>query len=256
MKKLWLLAALVAFSLQAFVLDAQTLKLGTDPTFAPYETKSPSGEIVGFEIDIAKAICQKMGVKPVWVENDFDSIIPALQAKKFDVIVSGMAVNEKRKQQVSFTDKVFHTPAGMVVRKGSGLKTLPESLKGKSVGMQQGTIFEQYARKYYAPRGVTVTPYKTPDLYRADLMAGRLDAVMDDMVVLQTNILSKPEGKDYELAKPTLRDEIFGVGASFGLRKGDTALLQKLNKALAQIRKDGTYAKIAKKYFTFDPYGD
>jgi histidine transport system substrate-binding protein len=256
MKKNWILGALVALSFQAFALNAQTLKLGTDPTFAPYETKSPTGEIVGFEIDIAKAMCEKMGVKPVWVENDFDSIIPALQAKKFDVIVSGMAVNEKRKQQVSFTDKVFHTPAGMVVRKGSGLKTLPESLRGKSVGMQQGTIFEQYARKYFAPHGVTVTPYKTPDLYRADLMAGRLDAVMDDSVVLQTNILSKPEGKDYEFAKPTLRDEIFGVGASFGLRKGDTALLQKLNKALAQIRKDGTYAKIASKYFTFDPYGD
>jgi lysine-arginine-ornithine-binding protein len=256
MKNVWLLSALVALSLQAFTLNAQTIKLGTDPTFAPYETKAPSGEIVGFEIDIAKAVCAKMGVKPVWVENDFDSIIPALQAKKFDVIVSGMAVNEKRKQQVSFTDRVFHTPAAMVVRKGSGLKTLADSLKGKSVGMQQGTIFEQYARKYFAPHGVIVTPYKTPDLYRADLIAGRLDAVMDDAVVLQTNILSRPEGKDYEFAKPALRDEIFGVGAAFGVRKGDTALQQKLNKAIAQIRKDGTYAKIAKKYFTFDPYGD
>jgi lysine-arginine-ornithine-binding protein len=253
---MWLLGALVTLSLQAFALNAQTLKLGTDPTFAPYESKSPSGEIVGFEIDIAKAMCQKMGVKPVWVENDFDSIIPALQAKKFDAIVSGMAVNEKRKQQVNFTDKVFHTPAGMVVRKGSGLKTLAASLKGKSVGMQQGTIFEQYARKYYSPYGVNVTPYKTPDLYRADLLAGRLDAVMDDSVVLQTTLLSKPEGKDYEFAKPALRDEIFGVGAAFGVRKDDTALLQKLNKALAAIRKDGTYDKIAKKYFTFDPYGD
>ena len=256
MKKTWLLAALAALSLQAFALNAQTIKLGTDPTFAPFESKSPSGEIIGFEIDIAKAMCAKMGVKPVWVENDFDSIIPALQAKKFDAIVSGMAVNEKRKQQINFTNKVFHTPAAMVVRKGSGLTTLAGSLKGKSVGMQQGTIFEQYARKYYAPNGVTVTPYKTPDLYRADLLDGRLDAVMDDAVVLQTTLLSKPEGKDYEYAKPALVDEIFGVGAGFGVRKDDTALLQKLNKALAEIRKDGTYDKIAKKYFTFDPYGN
>lgn len=256
MKKMWLLGALVTLSLQAFTLDAQTLKLGTDPTFAPFESKSPSGEIVGFEIDIAKAMCEKMGVKPVWVENDFDSIIPALQAKKFDFIVSGMAVNEKRKQQVNFTNKVFHTPAGMAVKKGSGLKTTAESLKGKTVGMQQGTIFEQYARKYYAPAGVIVTPYKTPDLYRADLLAGRLDAVMDDSVVLETTLLSKPEGKAYEFAKPVLQDEIFGAGAAFAVRKDDTALLQKLNKALADIRKDGTYNKIAKKYFTFDPYGD
>jgi lysine-arginine-ornithine-binding protein len=256
MKKLWLLGALVALSLQAFALNAQTIKLGTDPTFAPFESKSPSGEIIGFEIDIAKAMCEKMGVKPVWVENDFDTIIPALQAKKFDAIVSGMAVNEKRKQQINFTDKVFHTPAGMVVRKGSGLTTRVETLKGKSIGMQQGTIFEQYARKYYAPNGVTVTPYKTPDLYRADLLAGRLDAVMDDAVVLQTTLLATPEGKDFEYAKPALKDEIFGVGAGFGVRKEDTALLKKLNKALADIRKDGTYAKIAKKYFTFDPYGD
>jgi len=256
MKKVWLLGTLVALTLQAFTLNAQTLKLGTDPTFAPFESKSPSGEIIGFEIDIAKAMCERMGVKPVWVENDFDSIIPALQAKKFDAIVSGMAVNEKRKLQINFTDKVFHTPAGMVVKQGSGLTTLAASLKGKSVGMQQGTIFEQYARKVYAPQGVTVTPYKTPDLYKADLLAGRLDAVMDDAVVLQTTLLSTPEGKGYEYAKPALVDEIFGKGAGFGVRKEDTALLAKLNKALADIRKDGTYNKIAKKYFSFDPYGD
>jgi lysine-arginine-ornithine-binding protein len=256
MKIRWLLGALVTLSLQTFALNAQTIKLGTDPTFAPYESKSPSGEIIGFEIDIAKAMCEKMGVKPVWVENDFDSIIPALQAKKFDAIVSGMAVNEKRKQQINFTDKVFHTPAGMAVLKGSGLNTLAASLKGKSVGMQQGTIFEQYARKYYAPYGVTVTPYKTPDLYRADLLAGRLDAVMDDAVVLQTSLLATPEGKNYEYAKPALKDEIFGVGAAFGVRKDDAALQQKLNLALAAIRKDGTYARIARKYFSFDPYGD
>ncbi|MGA2079643.1 MAG: transporter substrate-binding domain-containing protein [Holophaga sp.] len=252
MKSLWLLGALFALTLNA----QQVLKLGTDPTFAPYESKTPSGEIVGFEVDLAKAMCDKMGVKPAWVENDFDTIIPALQAKKFDVIVSGMAVNEKRKQQINFTDKLFHTPPGMVVRKGSGLTTLVQSLKGKSVGMQQGTIFEQYARKYYAPQGVTVTPYKTPDLYRADLLAGRLDAVMDDAVVLMTTLLSTPEGKDYEYAKPPYHDPIFGIGTAFGVRKEDTALLQKLNKAFAEIRKDGTYDRIAKKYFKFDVYGD
>jgi lysine-arginine-ornithine-binding protein len=255
-KKTWLFGALAALALQAFTLNAQSIKLGTDPTFAPYESKSPSGEIVGFEIDIAKAMCEKAGLKPVWVENDFDSIIPALQAKKFDVIVSGMAVNEKRKAMVNFTSKVFHTPAGMAIKKGSGLNTTPAALKGKTVGMQQGTIFEQYARKYYAPQGVIVTPYKTPDLYRADLLAGRLDAVMDDSVVLETTLLSKPEGKAYEFAKPAYHDEIFGVGAAFALRKDDAALLQKLNKALADLRKDGTYTRIAKKYFSFDPYGD
>ncbi|MGA2079642.1 MAG: transporter substrate-binding domain-containing protein [Holophaga sp.] len=253
MKKLWLLGALVALTLNA----QPVLKLGTDPTFAPFESKAPNGEIVGFEIDIAKAMCEKMGVKPVWVENDFDTIIPALQAKKFDVIVSGMTVNDKRKQQINFIDKVFHTPGAMVVKKGSGLTTLAGSLKGKNVGMQQGTTYEQYARKWYADKGVTVTPYKTPDLAREDLMAGRLDAVMDDSVVLETNFLAKPEGKDYEFAKPPLHDDsIFGIGAAFGVRKEDTALQQKLNKALAEIRKDGTYNKIAKKYFSFDPYGD
>jgi histidine transport system substrate-binding protein len=253
---MWLLGALAALSLQAFTLNAQTIRFGTDPTYAPFESKTPSGEIVGFEIDIVKAICEKMGVKPVWVENDFDSIIPALQAKKFDALASSMKVNETRKQQIIFTDKVYNIPPGMVVRKGSGLTTRVESLKGKRVGMQQGTIYEQYARKYYAPQGVTVTTYKTPDLARADLLDGRLDAVMDNSVALQTSLLSRPEGKDYEYARPALSDEIFGVGTAIGVRKDDTALQQKLNKALAEIREDGTYARIAKKYFTFDPYGD
>jgi lysine-arginine-ornithine-binding protein len=245
------------FAVQAFAQVPATIRFGTDPTYAPFESKLPNGEIVGFEIDLAKAICAKIGAKCEFVETDFDTIIPALLAKKFDAILSGMSVNEARKKQISFTNKLFHGPSFLIAKKGSGLKPTPESLRGKTVGMQQGTVYETYAKKYWAPNGVTINTYKSSDLVREDLMAGRLDAMVDDPYVTEQNFFNTPQGKDFALVQPALSDPvIFGYGAAIGVRKEDTALLQKLNDAIAQIRKDGTYNKVAKKYFTFDIYGD
>jgi lysine-arginine-ornithine-binding protein len=256
MKKLLLLGALALLALPAFAQPPTVVRFGVESGYAPFEIKLPDGKLAGFDIDLGEALCVQMGVKCEWVENPFDSMIPALLAKKFDGILSAFSVNEQRKKQVAFSDKLYHTPGALVVQAGSGLKATAESLHGKSIGVQQGTTYETFGRKYWAPKGVTIVTYQTADLARADLVAGRLDGVADNAAVLQDNFLSRPEGKAYAFTSPYITDpEIFGHGTAIGLRKEDTDLLQRLNKAIAEIRKNGTYERLARKYFTFDPYG-
>jgi lysine/arginine/ornithine transport system substrate-binding protein len=256
LKKFLITGALALLSLQAFAQNAGVVRFGVEATYPPFESKLPNGQLVGFDIDLGNAICAQMKVRCEWVENSFDGMIPALMAKKFDGILSSMTINEERKKQIDFSDKLFNTPVYLVVKKGSNLKATPESLKGKTVGVQQGSIFETYAKKYWAPKGVTVTTYQTSDLEYADLVAERLDGVVDDSVVLETSFMNTPDGKNFVFAQPKVFDEaIFGPGTGIGMRKEDAALRQKINKALAEIRKNGTYDKLAKKYFTFDVYG-
>jgi lysine/arginine/ornithine transport system substrate-binding protein len=247
--------ALALLSLPAFAQNPGVTRFGVEPAFAPFEMKLPNGKLAGFDIEIGEALCAQMGTRCQWVENSFDSMIPALLAKKFDGILSSYSMTEQRKKQVAFTDKLFHTPQVLVVKKGSGLKATAESLRGKTVGVAQGSSYEAFAKKHWATKGVNVVAYQSSDLARADLVNGRLDGVADNAVVFQENFLKKPEGIPFGFAEPAIKDDaIFSHGAAIGLRKEDVALLKRLNQAIADIRKNGTYDRIAKKYFTFDPY--
>lgn len=254
MRKHYLAGVLALIACQAFAQD--TIRFGVEATYPPFESKLPSGQLVGFDIDLGNALCAQLKARCVWVENSFDGMIPALKAKKFDGIISSMSITAERQKQIAFSDKLFNTPAYLVVKKGSRLKATADSLHGKHVGVQQGSIFETYAKKFWAPKGVVVTTYQSSDLAYADLLSGRLDGVVDDAVVLQNAFLKKPRGQGYEMAKPEIYDEaIFGHGTGVGLRKEDVALRQKLNSAIAAIHKNGTYDRLAKKYFNFNVYG-
>jgi lysine/arginine/ornithine transport system substrate-binding protein/histidine transport system substrate-binding protein len=249
-----MIGAMALLACQAYAQD--TIRFGVEATYPPFESKQADGKLVGFDIDLGNAICTQLKAHCVWVENSFDGMIPALKAKKFDGIISSMSITTERLKQISFSDKLFNTPAFLAVKKGSQLKATPEALRGKRVGVQQGSIFETYAKKYWAPRGVTVTTYQSSDLAYADLVSGRLDGVIDDAVVLRDAFLSKPNGQGYEMAGPEIYDAaIFGHGTGIGLRKEDIALRQKLNSAIAAIHRNGTYDKLAKKYFSFNVYG-
>jgi lysine-arginine-ornithine-binding protein len=252
-----LIGALALLSLQTFAQTPPVVRFGVELGYAPFESKLPNGQLVGFDIDLGEALCAQMGVKCEWVENNFDSMIPALMAKKFEAILSNMGATEQRKKLVAFTDRLTRTPRVLVVRKGSGLMATVESLRGKTLGVQQGSIYEAYAKKHWEPNGVQVVTYQSSSLARADLVIGRLDGVADNAVVVQENFLKKPEGAPFMYAQPFLKDEVvFGPGAAIALRKEDVDLLQRLNKALAEIRRNGTYDRIAKKYFDFDIYGE
>ncbi|MGI4857654.1 MAG: ABC transporter substrate-binding protein [Janthinobacterium lividum] len=253
----WLVHTPAALIPDAHAKETATLRFGTDASYPPFESKTPDGALTGFDIDVGNELCRRLNVKCVWVENAFDGMIPALKARKFDAVLSTFAMTPKRAEQVAFTHKVFHVPTRMVAKKGSGLLPTAASLNGKTVGVEQGTIQEAYAKAHWSSQGVRVLSYQNQDQVYADLVAGRLDASLQSSVQASRGFLSTPQGKPYELAGPALVDKaIFGNGTGIGLRKEDVELKTKLDAALDAMREDGTYQKLAAKYFDFDVYGD
>ena len=251
MKKLVLSLSLVlAFSsaTAAFAAIPQKIRIGTDPTYAPFESKNAKGELVGFDIDLANELCKRIKAQCTYVENPLDALIPSLKAKKIDVIMSSLSITEKRQQEIAFTDKLYAADSRLVVAKSSDIQPTLESLKGKRVGVLQGTTQETYGNEHWAPKG-------QENIY-ADLTAGRIDAAFQDEVAASEGFLKQPVGKDYKFGGPSIKDEkLFGVGTGMGLRKEDNELREALNKAFAEMRADGTYDKLAKKYFDFNVYG-
>ncbi|WP_153100829.1 ABC transporter substrate-binding protein [Paraburkholderia hayleyella] len=255
MKKFALCIALAMMAVSAGAKEWKTVRIGVDPSYPPFESKAPNGQIVGFAVDLTRELCTRINVKCVWVEQDFDSMIPALKGKKFDAIVSSMTATEKRRQQIDFSDKLFDAGTRMVARAGSPLRPTVQSLKGRRVGVEQGTIQEVYAKTYWEPQGVIVVPYQTQDQVYTDLDSGRLDAALQDEAQASVGFLKTPRGKGFAWAGPALSDpKILGEGTAIGLRKEDTELKAKFNQAIKQMHQDGTFDKLAKPYFDFDIY--
>ncbi|MEM5388836.1 ABC transporter substrate-binding protein [Paraburkholderia phymatum] len=254
-----ILLAFVATSLStsAPAQDPKVLRFGVDSSYPPFESKSPNRRPVGFDIDLGNEICARMKVKCVWVENSFDGIIAALQARKFDAINSSLSKNAQRAAIVDFSDKLYAPIEKLVVKGGSGLAATVESLNGKRVGVLQGSTQETYARKYWGENGVDIVSYQTQDQAWADLVSGRLDAVFAFAPQAEGGFLKTAQGRDYGFSGgPEIRDAaIFGNGVCIGVRKEDKALLNAINNAIDAIRKDGTYDRLSKKYFTYDVYG-
>jgi len=252
-----LFASLLNWSPGVSAKEWKAIRFGVDPSYPPFESKAPDGNLVGFDIDLGKALCAKLNAKCVWVENDFDGMIPALQARKIDAVLSDMSVTEKRLQQIDFTNKISYSPTRMVAKSGSNLQPTAESLRGKSIGVEQGTIQETYAKAYFEPKGVNVVSYQNQDQVYADLKSERLDASLQDEAQASAGFLKTQEGQGFAFCGPELNDtKILGNAAAIGIRKGDTDLKNALNDALAKLLKDGTYQTIAKKYFDFNIYGD
>jgi arginine/ornithine transport system substrate-binding protein len=255
MKKLLALATLTLASSLAFAQGAE-LKVAIDPTYEPFTFKTPDGKPTGFDVDIAEALCAEIKRKCVYVEQVWDGMIPGLQARKYDVIISSMSITADRQKVIDFTDKYYNTPSGIVVKTGTPY-TGPASLKGKKIGVLKGSTQEKYAMGELRPAGVTVVPYEAQDQVYLDIKSGRLDGTVADKVEVGGAFLNKDEGKGFGFVGPDLNAaKYFGSGAGVALRKGQTELKNQLNAAIKAIRANGTYDKISKKYFAFDVYGN
>ena len=254
--RLFAAASLAAMSLFSGVAmaDGDTLNIGTDATYPPFESLDSAGKFQGFDIDIANALCDQMKVKCTIVNQDFDGIIPALQAKKFDMIVSSMSITPERLKSIDFTNKIYNTPPAIAVPKDSKVTEATDAgLKGKTIGAQSSTTHANYATAHL--KDAELKLYPTADEYKLDMTNGRIDAVIDDVVVLSEWVKSDAGSCCKMLGTLPIDPVINGEGAGIGVRKGDDALKTKLNTALAAIRADGTYKKIQDKYFDFDVYG-
>lgn len=227
--------------------EYKELRFGVDPSYAPFESKAADGSLVGFDIDLGNAICAELKVKCKWVESDFDGMIPGLKANKFDGVISSMTVTEAREKVIDFSSELFSGPTALVYKKGSGISDVA-SLKGKKVGYEQGTIQEAYAKAVLDKAGVETKAYANQDQVYADLMSGRLDATIQDMLQAKLSFLKSPQGADYEVSQP-IDSELLPAKTAVGIAKGNTELKALLDKGIKAIHDDGTYDSIQKKHF-------
>jgi len=259
MKRLIMLLALCVFavsSVSAMAKDWKKVRIGVEGAYPPFSYVKPNGDLAGFDIDIAKALGEAMGAEVTLVPQDWDGIIPALLAKKYDAIIASMSVTEERKKKVAFSNKYYNTPAKFVCKKGSIDTFSKEAIAGKKVGVQRATIHDKYLTDVYG-KDVEVKRYGSQDEAYLDLVAGRVDMLLADSIALSDGFLKKEEGKDYTFIGPDLSDpKWFGDGAGIAIRKGDKDLVEKFNTAIDTIRANGTYKTIQDKYFDFNVYGE
>lgn len=243
-------AVLLATAGIADAKDWTKVRIGTEGAYPPFNFFDSNNELQGFDVDIARAVCEKMKVECEYVAQDWDGIIPALQAGKYDAIVASMSITDERKKVIDFSDKYYNTPSAFVAAKGSGITDISAAgLAGKTIGAQSSTIQSAYLEENY--KGVNIKMYPTQDEVNLDLAAGRLDALLVDKLVALEWMEKTDDGKCCEFVG---EDVPIGGGVGIGIRKEDQDLKAMLNKAIAEILADGTYEKINAKYFPFSIY--
>ncbi|MGY2574579.1 ABC transporter substrate-binding protein [Vibrio sp. C8] len=255
MKKLALGLACCAalFGSAAF---AKEVRLASDFTYPPFNYKNADGTPVGFDIEIADALCAQAKLECTWVAQSWDALIPSLLARKSDVIMASMRITDDRKKKVLFTNKYYQTPARFVAAKQAGFAIDEAGMKGKVIGVQQGTIHDRYVTDKFGAVA-EIKRYTGQDEVYIDMQNGRLDATFGNADQLSLAFLDKAEGKSFEFKGQAVTDKAYiGEGTALALRKQDQDLAEKFNQAIVEIRQNGTYDKIAAKYFSFDIYGE
>jgi arginine/ornithine transport system substrate-binding protein len=247
-------AATLLLGPTAWAKDWAKVRIGTEGAYPPFNYMSPDGQIVGFDVDIAMALCERMQVDCTLVQQDWDGMIPALLAKKYDAIVASMSITDERRQKVEFTKKYYQTPGRFVAKKGANFDISKEGLAGKKVGVQRATTHDSFLTDNFGDS--EIVRYASQDEANLDLVSGRVDLLLADSVTLSESLLKTDQGKEFEFVGPAYADpKWFGYGVGIALRKADTDLRDKFNEAIDAIRADGTWDKIAQKYFDFDVYG-
>lgn len=230
-----------------FAASPTVIKFAMEATYPPFEYVDGSGQIKGFDVDLANALCKQMNAQCTFSNQPFNSLIPSLQLGKFDALASGLGITAERQKQVAFTDS-YYQPTGSFVAQTDKHYKLTD-MTGKTIGAQIGSTFETYLQKKYGSN-VTIKTYASIQEAFLDLNSGRVDAVLADTPIAQAWLKQDGNSKDYAIVeKPVVDAEYFGTGYGIAVRKDNTALLNALNKALAAIKANGTYAKITKEYF-------
>ncbi|MDT4863779.1 Lysine/arginine/ornithine-binding periplasmic protein [compost metagenome] len=197
-----------------------------------------------------------MQVKCQWIEQEFDGLIPSLKVRKVDAVLSSLTITEERKKSVDFTNRYYQSAGRLVMREGAELGKDFAGLSGKRVGVQRASIHDRFATEVISQAGAQIIRYASLNEAYLDLISGRLDAVQGDDVAVQMGFLDTANGKGYAFAGDPLRDpRYFGEGVGIAVRKGDKALAERFNRAIAAIREKGEYQQIQDRYFKFDIYG-
>ncbi|WP_319495917.1 ABC transporter substrate-binding protein [uncultured Cohaesibacter sp.] len=240
---------------------ADKIRIGTEGAYPPFNELTADGKLIGFDIDMANALCEEMKAECEFVVQDWDGMIPALMAGKFDAVIASMSITPDRLKKVDFSKKYYNTPGALAVPKDSKLAAIdPEDLpaavaelKGLTIGAQSSTTHSNFAEQKLPDTELKL--YPTSDEYKLDLEAGRLDGVTDDVVVLDEWVKSESGACCKILGTFPAIEEIYGQGAGIAVRKGETELADRFSAAIKAIRANGKYKEINDKYFDFDVYG-
>ena len=251
--------------------QADSIRIGTEGAYPPWNAKDEAGKLIGFEVELANWLCIYMKADCTLVEQDWDGMIPGLIMRKYDAIMAGMSITDERKKTINFSQGYADEVASLAVMKGSSLegmdtpkainlstgggdvkkalKTLTAALAGKTIGVQTATIHQNFLESGDVG-SVKIRTYKTQDEVNLDLAAGRIDAALAAAVAF-TDYAEK-SGKPVVLVGPTFSGGAFGNGVGVGIRKDDTDLLKRFNKAIDTARKNGKISELAIKWFGFD----
>jgi len=241
MKKVVLAALLASISLGASA--AQTIRFATEASYPPFEFVDADNKIQGFDVDLANALCREMGAECTFTNQAFDSLIPSLKFRRFDAVMAGMDITPEREKQVLFTNPYYDNSALFVVQKDKVASV--DALKGKRVGVQNGTTHQKYLSDKMA--GINLVPYDSYQNAILDLKNGRIEAVFGDTAVVNEWLKQNPNLA--ALGEKVTDKTYFGNGLGIAVRQGNTDLQGKLNAALEKVKADGTFKTIYSKWF-------
>ncbi len=274
MKKILIYLLSISIFGVASVANSQTIRIGTEGAYPPWNNLNSAGDLEGAEIDFGNEACKRMGVTCEWVTQDWDGIIPALLQGKYDIIIAGMSITEERKEKVNFTTGYMTDGARFAVLKDSGLSDLNiagmakvnlnnaggkeqaaigqliAAMNGKTVCVQSSTIHQNFLEKHMSG-AVDVKLYQAVDDHNLDLAAGRCDAVLADVGSI-IDFMESDGGVDVAFTGPTFSGGVFGDGVGGAVRKEDNDILEMWNAVISEMSKDGTTAEITKKWFGRD----
>lgn len=238
MKKLLLSAMLMG---SAFAASAQEITFAMEPSYPPFETTNEKGEIIGFDVDVANAICKEIQATCHFKSQSFDALIPSLKAKRFDAAISAMDITEARAKQVSFSNAYYDSTASYVALKGKA-----DLASAKTIGVQNGTTFQQYTAA--ETKQYNAKSYASLQDAILDLKNGRIDIIFGDTAVLSDMISKEPEIQF--VGEKVTNKKYFGNGLGIAVNKSSKELLESLNKGLETVKANGEYQKIYDKWMT------
>jgi octopine/nopaline transport system substrate-binding protein len=265
--------ALIAAGSAADAKDWSKMRIGTEGAYLPWNGLDASGKLVGFELDLGRDLCRRINAECEFVAQDWDGMIPALQSGKYDVIMAGMSVTPERRQVIDFAGPYAMDPVVFATLKGSKLlqQNLPDdkidmaeispdeqkqidavtkALNGKTVGVQVSTIHQNMLEQM---PGIDMQTYDKVDNIGLDLVSGRIDAMLADRSAIEALIKAESGGaNDITIFGPAFTRGVLGIGVGAGVRKADTDLREKLDKAIQEAAADGTITRLSTQWFGFD----
>jgi polar amino acid transport system substrate-binding protein len=259
MKKLIALLFVVSTALAGYIqaASAETLRVGMECTYAPFNYRTADGELTGYDVDVAKGVAGILGADVEFVCQKWDGMIPALLANKFDLIVASMSITDVRREKIDFSGPYRISVGRLVGRKDGSFKLFDadgsvnaSGFEGVKVGLERASTYENWFMAKVPD--AEILRYDTNEAMYLDLQNGRTDVIMTNPMKAHLKFLSKEDGAGFEFVSPAIDEvEYFGVGVGIGLRKGNEELLGRINAALKQLTEDGSLEKYALKEFPF-----